>query len=1160
MVMSSTDIAMMMSQQNQMFMGQQQFAQQIGLPMGGGYQQGGGFNYAPSGGMMGPGFSGGNRFAGGAMSAMGAAASVGGMGLGVAGMFGKLGPLGALTDPIAGGMAGFARMGLAGAIGGAALPLGIGMAASHAIGSVVQGGQQQQMIGNQLGQFQFFNPAARGGTGFTRQDTMAIGDQIRSMAHIPEMMTSVQELTKLLPKLKSSGMMQGVRDATEFAQRFKESIKTIRDVSKTLGTTMEEAADFFAHSRGVGFLGRQAQMQNVLNAQFTSGVTGMNMGQVMGLQQAGAGVAQQFGASRRLGATAVTNIAQQLGVAQQQGRIKEGQLEDVTGLQGPEAIQALSTRFAGAMAGMAQSTAPGRLSIAGMVKFDESGKAVGIDEEIAKRYREGNIGVDELRRRASNLTNAQKISFTRRIADISMDYAGKAGVGGMATLMQAAVGGRFGEGSSEAAGLLLQRHGGMTTGETDIMQAMGGMGDTTGMKDAMARIRQREAQIREKTSPEAVLRKIKARIHSSTSAHLEQAGAKIFNEMGRAYDEFIDDLVGRHVVTLSKEGADNFARAMGGGGTGELKRMFEAAQKGRQAMGAGGLGASGRWMKRGIGLAAGLGVGALTGGNIPLAAMAATGAMSAADSMLQGESEMGAFIRRGAGDTGRTAQGELEHFQGLMGSGRQDQIAKVVDKSKGFRFQGQDEAARTMDRLRLNVEGYRDMDNARKLDEMRGQVNRTMQMGLMESAKGYEIQALLRGDESALKRLGGEAGLEKELQRMSGSERGAEAASMVRASRAGQKKFGIGDAASAAVAASQSGMGSSNALKIKFGDIASAGGAARFKDVKAAATAMREASKKLDDVLGPEVAAAIRDKPGVKSAVRRAQGNKEIRDAINEGDTTKLAELGIDVKAEDLGSIQSALDTVDKVGTEALGAINDFEVARKGNDFVALKQNLEDTAADLVVGARGLEGESASLVRDLGKSIKSATETGDFDTMQTKVLAVTRKAASLKGKDRDKFLGALGALGGAIGGELGRKTGLQVGTKYTKEELGGKLGLEGKDLDAILAGTDVSAGGKLQEGTLKEITTRAAALRGGAAIGGKAGDSRTGGDTDKETLKLLQDMQTTQKNLVTITQAVAKEMGAEVPSDKLEGSKEGANASKGGGTSFSAPREMGPKF
>src|SRR5690606_12220328 len=128
-------------------------------------------------------------------------------------------------------------MGFGGALGAGAMTampiMAAGMLASRGVSAFVQGGQQQQMIGNQLAQnFQFFNPAARGGMGFTRDDSKAIGDQIRSLSHIPEMMTSVEELTKLLPKLKSMGVMQGVRDAAEFSQRFKESVKTIRDISR----------------------------------------------------------------------------------------------------------------------------------------------------------------------------------------------------------------------------------------------------------------------------------------------------------------------------------------------------------------------------------------------------------------------------------------------------------------------------------------------------------------------------------------------------------------------------------------------------------------------------------------------------------------------------------------------------------------------------------------------------------------------------------------------------------------------------------------------------------------------------------------------------------------------------------------------------------------
>ena len=1086
--MSSNEIAMMMSQQTSMFAGQQQFAQQI-VP--------GGFG----GGMTGPGMGGGNRFAGAAMSAGGGAATAAGMGLGVASMFGKLGAAAPLLDPLAGGMAGFARFGMAGAIGGAALPIGIGMAASQAVGSVIHGGQQQQMITNQLGQFNFFNPSSRSGSGFTRQDSSAIGEQIRSLAHVPEMMTSVEELTKLLPKLKGSGMMQGVRDATEFAQRFKDSIKTIRDVSRTLGTSMEEAAEFFAHSRSVGFLGRQAQMQNVMNAQFTSGVTGMSMSSVMQMQQTGANMAQQFGARRSLGASAVTNNAQMLGLAQQTGRIKDGALEDITGLQGDEAVRATAERMTGIVANIARSTAVGRLSVAGMTKFDAQGKAIGMDEELVKRYREGSLSKDELQRRAGSMTQSQKVSFTARAADLSMDFASKAGPGGVSGLLSEAAGSLGYGNTPEAVNVLLQRNGGASSGEADVMQSMQGMGGMDGMKGAMARLKAQEARIRERTDPREIIGRLKRRVEGATTKHLEDAGGKIFTAMGQAYDDFIDDLLGRHVVQLSQEGANNFARAMAGGNRSELKAMFAAAH-GQKSGGPGGMQGPSAFGK-----ASGLAM--LAGGPLGLAA----GGMGlAADLAFQnrgalGDSEAAAFLRRGDKDTGRSAAGELSHFQGLLGAGR----AGLSDR--GTKFGGQGAAAEALDRVRAGIDNFRGMDDARKLDELRSGVSSTINAGLAvsfnsDTRKMDDVRAAARGDESALKRLGGEAGFEKALTQMNSSDAGRQAAALLRAGRAGSKNLGIADLSTAVIAAGQTGLSDKNSLRVHFRDVASAGAANQFKDVAAAAKAMKEADAKLEDAIGGPAAAALKDKPAFKKAVRQAQSSKAVRDAINEGDVTELAKHGIDVKAEDIGTLQSTLDAVDKNKTEALGAILDHENAQRGSDMVVMKNQALDAAAELSKNASSMTGAEAHAVNGLSRALtdfgKDPSEKS-FAAVQSQITALTKQAQKLgPGAKRSALLSAAGAIGAGIEGQLSKGTTLS-GNKATREQLAEGLGVGAEDVSSILQGMGQGSTSSisLNKGVIDDLQARAAGMKGAAGLVGKGGDARGAGDRDSAQQKLI---------------------------------------------------------
>jgi len=571
----------MFAAQNQMFMGQNQFAAQIGVanpgmslaswgtdPRQKAFGPGGTFgghspvSYAPTG-MTGPGFGGGTKMAGGAMSLMGGAASaVSGMmfdpfsaamaGSGIApSLFGRS----AIGMMAGGGLAGGAA-----AAGAAFLPM---YAAQKGIQAFVGGGQQQQAIGSALGNFGFQNTNSRTGQGFSRDDAQQIGNQVRAIAYIPEMMTSVEELTKLIPKLKSSGMMSGVRDASEFNSRFKEAVKTLRDVSRVMGTSMEEATQFFEHSRSVGFLGRTDQIKNAMNVQFTAAQTGMSSQQVMQLQQGGAQMAVGRGIRRQAGATAVTNMAQQFGRGMQSGNISQADLEDMTGVSGEAAVGAAAQQMTEKLARFAESTAAGRASMMGLADFDDKGRYKGINKELAQKYATGEVSKEDLMRRIAGFSSQQKISASRKVGSMAIEFAGATGPGGAMSFMKnvLAEGGHTGE-----AGKFMMQKYGFSEVEVDVMSQMEGMGmsgsDEDRKKKAFERKRQMEADIADRTDPSKIMSRIGTKLKSSVGlTRAEQEGAKMFSFIGKAYDEFVDDVVGRYSMELSEKGAQRLLQS-----------------------------------------------------------------------------------------------------------------------------------------------------------------------------------------------------------------------------------------------------------------------------------------------------------------------------------------------------------------------------------------------------------------------------------------------------------------------------------------------------------------------------------------------------------------------------------------------------------------------
>jgi hypothetical protein len=577
-MLSSNEVGMMFAGQNEAFSGQMRIAQQVGIsnpstslaswgsPRNAPQQQQipgmrsphAPFSYANEG-MSSSGYGGGNRFGAGVISGAGAIGSLA--------MSAPFNPITAFSA----GRAGATALGAGGALGvGAGLAAGAGVMAAGYAATLpmqwgVQGAQQQSMVNTMMGQnFNFFNPQSRSGSGFNRQDTQAIGNQMRGMQHDTELMTSVDELARIVPKLKQSGLFTSTRDVQDFGAKFKDAVKTLRDMSKMLGTSMEEAAGLFAHSRSQGFLGKTDQMQNMMNMQFTSGTTGMSMGQVAGLQASGGQIARAFGGSTKAGASAILSQAQDIERGARGGKFRDDLLIDMTGMEGPQAYGAAAQQATQEAMRLMSGTAMGRAMMAATAKFDEKGSFVGVDQEKMKAIRAGSFGVDELKQMAQqNLnTNTKKASWMNNQGRMASMMVKEGGLSGFAQMFTNAIGARYG-GDEEMIkrGLQLQ---GVDENMTEMMMSMrGGLWDQDNEKQAMTRLKSREARIREK-SPEAIWERTKKKIHNKFVAGFEQAGADAITSISTAWEKAMDDLVDRHMVTLSKGGARDFAMAMGG--------------------------------------------------------------------------------------------------------------------------------------------------------------------------------------------------------------------------------------------------------------------------------------------------------------------------------------------------------------------------------------------------------------------------------------------------------------------------------------------------------------------------------------------------------------------------------------------------------------------
>ena len=1084
---SSYEIAQMFAQQNQMFMGQGQMASSLGVPappgalnsqvgMGGGgvgaYGMGlggsrGGFSYSqPKWQGYGPG----NSIAGSMMSAGSSGIAGGSMLAGGAAMLG-----------IGGGPMGWAAMGMAGA--------------SMAATSMATGGQQQSQINTMLGnQYQHFNPQSRSGGGFSRDDAKAIGDSIRSLSHIPDMMTDVEELTKIASKMKGTGLMQGVKSAAEFQTRFKEALMTIRDTAKILGTTMEEAEQFFSQSRGAGFYGRTAQLKNVVSSQFTSAVTGANMGQVMAAQQGGADMAMQFGARRGLGATAVNKIAQNIGLAEQEGRIREGGVEDVTGVAGPEGQLQLAQKMFSGMMRFGQ-TAPGRLAMAGMMKY-ENGRATGVDEDLAKRFNSGNLSVDELKQRAGRLSDKEKISFTARQSDLVASLAGQMGPGGAFGMMK----GVLGEGrDEEATNLVMQRLTGMSSGEIDIAGGMQGVsGD--GMSGMMAKMRQRQSQQKERTDPKAVMARIKTKLHSATLGKLEQAGADLQNAIAKEIDSFFDDVIGTNVSALTEEKAKTLAQAFSGGQGSEARNMLKDI-KGFDAKSL--KGGSGK-----TGLAGALG-------------MIAIGPLGAGLSALRnsGGGESG-LARMWANLGGEQTEGQQSEFINKMfGTGDATKQSGLAGRLGG-NIAGKGAGAYV--RRIASSDEFATKSAVEQMQALTGGLESSVKDVLGKLPAGFHNPDTVgKMDESTLENV------------MKGANLSDDEKSLIRSLSSASKNRVGGMNVFAQMAAASSG----GAAKI-MQSLAGGGGAS----LSAVRKNFAAAQQGLSGAIGETAAGFVSGGSNNAKAFAAAINNEKLADVITSGDNTDikvaLAEAGIKMSDKEIDGLKQSVKSFQSSTKDPKAAKDAMErYGQAANQLASseFRKNLVEQGAALTATSGGAGGRMAAAQKAAGMALTALGEKGEggIDDWKKAFASYSESFEGLSPEEKQQALESGGGLAQqAYGASLKAKK--FTGKTLTRDQALKEFGVGMEDL----SGVGFVEGKALSADQAKKLAQVGASQKG--LVGAQGGDKPQ--ETEQQKLiNALGKLDKNQEGIATILATLSQDKEIQGKIQKvLSGMKENA--------------------
>jgi hypothetical protein len=457
-----------------------------------------------------------------------------------------------------------------GALGFGGMPLAAGMmGADYAFGQMREGLQEQHGIYSTLGaNFNFINSGSRTGRGFSRQDAKSISDMTREMSAVPEMMTSMGELNRVMNSVSQMGLMQGVRSAQEFGRKFKETFSTLQEIAKTMQTSVEGATKFFAEARQSGFYSNNATQMNAAQRQFTQGMTGMSQDMINQMQYTGSMASFGMGGTRISGANHALRTANQIASANQLGIISNDRIQELTGESGAAGIKSMSEMLMGAAHRMSQSSIGHALALATGKK--EGGRYTGeMDDEIVEKVRSGAMSMGEMMAlaRSKSAGRDAKLSFASQRSKLLAETSTSLGVEGISMQLQNVLGSR-GFNNPDAMNLVMQRFGVDERQAGAVMEMMKNMPQIQRDMASKAQVEGRRiaetSNYNQNLSFEAIKTKIEKRMENLLSEPLKKMGSDIGNAVSEYVDNFMDGMMERHKLEITKATSGDVISALSG--------------------------------------------------------------------------------------------------------------------------------------------------------------------------------------------------------------------------------------------------------------------------------------------------------------------------------------------------------------------------------------------------------------------------------------------------------------------------------------------------------------------------------------------------------------------------------------------------------------------
>lgn len=511
----------------------------------------------------------GQQMAGSAMNAMGSVASplaMGGLALTGLDPFSMAMRGGAIGFGAGGGAMGMA----AGALGGAAMvgvPL---MAAGYAGGQFMQGAQQHQQLGAGLRANMSFRNQF-GGSGFTGGDIGMIGSSMREMSGQQGPageMVNFDELGRLASNMGRMGMAQGVRNAKDFTDKFKQMVTALKDIATEMGTSLEEAQKMMSGMKSAGIFSMKQQVQFAGMIRNGAQAGGMATSELTGMMGVGSQISRALGGRGVAGARAGIDTITNIGVAQSMGVLSEEDIYNATGETGAMGRRILATQQLQGAAKFLRGGL-GRRMVAAM-----AGKNGQLDEGDVEDFASGGVGVDRTRQMwTENMKGVGRANFIRNEGRLRGEVLAK--FGGL-TPAFAMRGWLEGKGvdvdtDNDRSMLFLQRRLGMGRDEADVMMKQ--------MKDLPAILRERGTVEKEEgmaerlrtrqkmTGVEGLKRKLDSAVEG-VRGEMQQAGAGFMENLENEFERLVNFVTDTKVKEFRRDVSRAFESGKLGGATG----------------------------------------------------------------------------------------------------------------------------------------------------------------------------------------------------------------------------------------------------------------------------------------------------------------------------------------------------------------------------------------------------------------------------------------------------------------------------------------------------------------------------------------------------------------------------------------------------------------